>query len=324
MTRFDDQDLTDSEFRECDLTRARLIGVVMQDAVIEGLVSNLVINGVEVSSYVEAELDRRQPVRLLIRPADRVELLQGFRELRAAWSETLEQLRRMPGRCCLGSTRPLTAFGVVPDYVLEHEQGLDRAATPSLDEVLAVRDLQNAELDRWLSNVAAAELLAPAPVPEGSGQVRARMPARSAGRGAGTPRVLRTRPCPPRRMILATGVARTGSVYGRLELRQNVRLSCGSQTASSNGCRSVRSDRPPNCASDQETRSEIESSTPNGTLFELRENLLRRLDQPTFKFRVLGSLAFVAEVGQKLTEMSRGRRAPRSPRFPSVRARQNR
>ena len=43
MTRFDDQDLTDSEFRECDLTRARLIGVVMQDAVIEGLVSNCLL-----------------------------------------------------------------------------------------------------------------------------------------------------------------------------------------------------------------------------------------------------------------------------------------
>jgi hypothetical protein len=28
MTRFDDQDLTGSEFRECDFTRARLIGVV--------------------------------------------------------------------------------------------------------------------------------------------------------------------------------------------------------------------------------------------------------------------------------------------------------
>ena len=79
MTRFEDQDLTDAEFRECDLTRARLIGVVMQDAIIDGLVSNLVVNGVEVSSYVEAELDRRHPVRLLIRSADPVELLQGFR-----------------------------------------------------------------------------------------------------------------------------------------------------------------------------------------------------------------------------------------------------
>jgi len=43
------QDLTDAEFRECDLTRARLIGVVMQDAVIDGLVTNLVVNGVEVT-----------------------------------------------------------------------------------------------------------------------------------------------------------------------------------------------------------------------------------------------------------------------------------
>ena len=52
------------------MTRARLIGVVMQDAVIDGLVSNLVVNGVEVTSYVEAELDRRHPVRLLTRSAD--------------------------------------------------------------------------------------------------------------------------------------------------------------------------------------------------------------------------------------------------------------
>lgn len=198
MTKFDDQDLTDSEFRECNFTRARLIGVVMQDAIIDGLVSNLVINGVEVSSYVEAELDRRHPVRLLIRSADPIELLNGLRELRAAWSTTLEQLRRMPSgsehrrvggewspietlrhlvyvhdcwfrRCCLGSIGPLTAFGLVTNDVLQHEPGLDRTATPSLDEVLAVRELQNAELDHWLSTVTADELSKPAPVPEGSG-----------------------------------------------------------------------------------------------------------------------------------------------------------
>jgi hypothetical protein len=198
MTRFEDEDLTDSEFRECDLTRAQLIGVVMQDAIIDGLVSNLVVNGVEVSSYVEAELDRRHPVRPLIRSADPLELLRGSRELRAAWSATLERLGRMPDgsehrrvggewsavetlrhlvfvhdcwfrRCCLGSTERLTAFGLVTAYVLEHEPGLDRAATPSLDETLAVRDRQSAELDRWLSTVTADELSAPAPVPEGSG-----------------------------------------------------------------------------------------------------------------------------------------------------------
>jgi hypothetical protein len=198
MTRFDSQDLTDSEFRECDLTRARLIGVVMRDVVIDGLVSNLVINGIEVSSYVEAELDRRHPVRVLIRSADPDQLLRGFRELQTVWSTTLERLRGMPGdsayrrvgdewsaaetlrhlvfvhdcwfvRCCLGSSAPLTAFGVVPDYVLAYEPGLDPAASPTLDEVLAVRQRQRAELERWLSTVSAEELRTPAPIPEGSG-----------------------------------------------------------------------------------------------------------------------------------------------------------
>ena len=40
MRRFDDEDLTGAEFRECDLSRARLVGVVMQDAEIDGLVTN--------------------------------------------------------------------------------------------------------------------------------------------------------------------------------------------------------------------------------------------------------------------------------------------
>ena len=59
MRRFDDEDLTGAEFRECDLSRTRLVGVVMQDAEIDGLITNLVVNGVEVTAYVEAELDRR-------------------------------------------------------------------------------------------------------------------------------------------------------------------------------------------------------------------------------------------------------------------------
>ena len=141
MARFEDQDLTDAEFRECDLTRARLIGVVMQDAVIDGLVSNLVVNGVEVTSYVEAELDRRHPVRLLIRSADPADLREAFRQLRADWAATLGRLRGMPKgsenqrvggewsavetlrhlvfvhdswfrRCCLGSAEPFTAIGL--------------------------------------------------------------------------------------------------------------------------------------------------------------------------------------------------------------------
>src|SRR6516162_4648015 len=96
MARFEHQDLTEAEFRECDLTRARLVGVVMQDAVIDGLISNLVVNGVEVASYVEAELDRRHPVRLLIRSADPADLREAFRQLRSDWAGTLGRLQQMP------------------------------------------------------------------------------------------------------------------------------------------------------------------------------------------------------------------------------------
>src|SRR5262245_66181568 len=97
MTRYVEEDLHGAEFRECDLTGARLIGVVMQNAVIDGLVTNLVVNGVEVTEYVEAELDRRHPVRVLIRSDDPAELLEGWRRLRADWTATVERMRRAPG-----------------------------------------------------------------------------------------------------------------------------------------------------------------------------------------------------------------------------------
>jgi hypothetical protein len=188
MARFTDQDMTDAEFRECDLTRARLIGVVMQDAVIDGLVSNLVVNGVEVTSYVEAELDRRHPVRPLMRSSDPADLWEAERRLRADWAATVARLRGMAQglehrrvggewsavetlrhlvfvhdswfrRCCLGSPQPFTAIGLATDFVPDQEeQGLDRAAAPGLDQVLTVRDEQAAELERWLESVTADEL----------------------------------------------------------------------------------------------------------------------------------------------------------------------
>ena len=195
MKRYVDEDLTGAEFRECDLTGARLVGVVMQDAEIDGLVTNLVVNGIEVMGYVEAELDRRHPVRLLIRSDDPAELLEGWRQLRTGWDATIERIRRTPGiehrsvhdewsavqtlrhlvfvhdswfrRCCLGSTEPFTPMGLGPPFVPDREgQGLDLTAAPSLDEVLAVRDEQGRELESWLASVTAEQLQQAAPIPD--------------------------------------------------------------------------------------------------------------------------------------------------------------
>jgi DinB superfamily/Pentapeptide repeats (8 copies) len=199
MRRFDDEDLTGAEFRECDLSRARLVGVVMQDAEIDGLVTNLVVNGVEVMPYVEAELDHRHPVRLLIRSDDPADLVGAWRQLRDDWARTVERVRSMPEgsehrrvdgewsmvetlrhlvfvhdswfrRCVLGRTEPFTAMGLGPPTVpRQEEQGLDPSARPSLDEVLRVRDRQALEIQVWLAEVTPEQLAQTAPVPDGEG-----------------------------------------------------------------------------------------------------------------------------------------------------------
>ncbi|MFD1051019.1 pentapeptide repeat-containing protein, partial [Kibdelosporangium lantanae] len=167
MTRYVDEDLHGAEFRECDLTGARLIGVVMQDAVIDGLVTNLVVNGVEVTGYVEAELDRRHPVRVLIRSDDPDDLRSASRQLRADWAATIERIRRTPGverrsvndewsavqtmrhlvfvhdswfrRCCLGSTDLFTPMGIGPTVEpYRGAHGLDLSVDPPLDEIVSL------------------------------------------------------------------------------------------------------------------------------------------------------------------------------------------
>ena len=140
MKRYVDEDLEGAEFRECNLNNTRLIGVIMQGAVIDGLVTNLVVNGVEVMEYVEAELDRRHPVRRLIRSDDLADVRRGWRQLRTDWAATVARMRQSLGiehesvndewsavqtlrhlvfvydswfrRCCLGRTDLFTPMGL--------------------------------------------------------------------------------------------------------------------------------------------------------------------------------------------------------------------
>ncbi|WP_018177638.1 DinB family protein [Jongsikchunia kroppenstedtii] len=195
MTWHVDEDLRGAQFRECDLSGARLVGVVMQDAVIDGLITNLVVNGVDVTEYVEAELDRRHPVRVLIRSQDPVDLCEAARQVHASWATTIERICRIPGierrsvndewsavqtlrhlvfvhdswfrRCCLGSTELFTPMGIGPaiePYRGAH--GLDLSLDPGLDEIVSARDAQTAELEAWLNELTAVQLAARAPVPD--------------------------------------------------------------------------------------------------------------------------------------------------------------
>ena len=155
-----------------------MVGVVMEDAEIDGLVTRLVVNGVDVMPYVEAELDHRHPVRFAdpLRSTRRPARRMG-NSSRDDWESTAERVRSMPEgtehrgvdgewsmvetlrhlvfvhdscfrRCVLGLTEPFTALGLGPPSVMKPENGLDPTARPSLEEVLAVRGRQASESRR--------------------------------------------------------------------------------------------------------------------------------------------------------------------------------
>jgi uncharacterized protein YjbI with pentapeptide repeats len=81
---FDRVDLSGATFHNVDLSRVVMKDVDLIDVEITASVENLRINGVDVGPLIDAELDRRYPLREKMRPEDP----QGFRE---AW-DILERL----------------------------------------------------------------------------------------------------------------------------------------------------------------------------------------------------------------------------------------
>ena len=186
---FEDQDLAGARFRTVrlndarfhlvDLRGARLQQVVLDGAVlrgadlvdvtIDGDVSNLVINGVEVAPLIEAELDRRDPERIKLRPTDP----DGFRDawtiIERRWEATVARARQLDPellhvsvdgewsfiqtlrhlvfatdawirRAMLGELHPWDPLDL-PFTTFRELPGIpnDPDVRPSLDEVLALR-----------------------------------------------------------------------------------------------------------------------------------------------------------------------------------------
>ena len=66
---FIDLSMASATFRDVDLSGARMHGVLLFNADIDGAIDGLRVNGVEVMPLIEAELDRLHPERLRLRPA---------------------------------------------------------------------------------------------------------------------------------------------------------------------------------------------------------------------------------------------------------------
>jgi uncharacterized damage-inducible protein DinB len=186
--RFLETDLTGAEFREATLTDARLVGVVAHDVEIEGLISNLRVNGVEVMQFVEAELDRRHPERVLLRSSDLADLRKGWECLVTAWAQTTDRIAALPvhqqnervdgewsaletlrhlvfvtdawfRRSVLGVPKPFHPIGLAADFLPNPgELGLDPTAHPTLAEILEVRTAQAAEISERLDSLTDEDL----------------------------------------------------------------------------------------------------------------------------------------------------------------------
>lgn len=163
-------------------------GGELVDVDIDGAVSNLVINGVDVGPLIEAELDRRDPERRKMRPADP----DGFREawdiIERRWEQTVARARRLDPdllhasvdgewsfiqtlrhlvfaadawlrRAVLGHPRPWDPLDLL-HTTFDELPGVpnDPDARPSLDEVLALRRDRMATVRQVLDDLTQTQL----------------------------------------------------------------------------------------------------------------------------------------------------------------------
>ena len=211
MTDFTEQDLSGSTFRrvlltdaliqDVDLSRTRIrsayldgvrmTGVEVPDLEIYGELGRLVVNGVDVVPLVEAELDRRTPERVLMRPTDLAGFREAFEVVDRLWAGTVERARALPPERLheqvggewsfietlrhLGFAHACWVGGVVlADPSPWHPLDLpwdeapvvdgvpwDRDVRPSLDEVLALRAERRATVATVLDDLDDAGLARP-------------------------------------------------------------------------------------------------------------------------------------------------------------------
>ncbi len=176
-------DLSGARFRGADLTGVVMRGVDLVDVRIDGEIHNLVINGVDVAPLVAAELDRRDPERVKMRPDEP----DGFREawsmVEDRWRGTVDRARGLDAellhvsvngewsfietlrhlvfatdawvrRAILGDPSPWSELDLPWDEMAD-TPGIprDRGARPTLDEMLVLREDRMASVRRVVDDL---------------------------------------------------------------------------------------------------------------------------------------------------------------------------
>ncbi|MBP2182755.1 DinB family protein [Amycolatopsis magusensis] len=179
------------EIRDCEVNGLKIVDCYGSDVYLGGDFERLVVNDVDVTAYVEAELDRRQPARALAREAASPEDYRAaWDAIEAQWAATLDRAGLLPeaalheqvngewsfvqtqrhllmagdawlGNAVLEEDTPyhplgLPYGGMPPDVAAK--LGFTLEATPTLDEVLAPRLARMATMRRVVDELTEAEL----------------------------------------------------------------------------------------------------------------------------------------------------------------------
>jgi hypothetical protein len=105
-SRFERVDLSGSEFLAVNLTGSRFRGVALSGSVLRGVelgnvdingeIENVTVNGVDIGPLIDAELNKRYPDRVKMRPADPAGFREAWDTVERLWDQTVARARRLP------------------------------------------------------------------------------------------------------------------------------------------------------------------------------------------------------------------------------------
>lgn len=178
-------DMSRARFRDVNFTGARISHAWVVDVEIDAYVERLVVNGVDVTDYVN-ERDEWYPVRAMIRASDPDGLRAAWDELQRVWAPTIARAKALGEDRAQESVNEEFSFvQTVRHLVFAMEKwfdvpilgerfhpmglpntgslefpwpGLDYTVKPSLEEALAVRADRAAKFRGYLADVDAADL----------------------------------------------------------------------------------------------------------------------------------------------------------------------
>ena len=176
-------DLTGATFRDVNLTGASISHAWLVDVTVDALVERVVINGVDVTAFVN-EHDPWYPLRGMLRPTTPADMRATWVAIEAAWADTTNQALALPEAALHESVNgeftfvesirhvvfatdkwftapilgePLHPMGLPNRGSLDFPfPGLDLSSTPTMAEALAVRADRVARVRSFLETVTEA------------------------------------------------------------------------------------------------------------------------------------------------------------------------